>query len=197
VNPWIQVYGGQRYYPLNPTPDMVDINTIAHALANICRYNGHCAWHYSVAQHSVLVSKLCDKRDAKWGLLHDAAEAYVCDIARPVKDHPALAGYCEIEDRNMLAVCRSFGLAEDEPESVRLADKETALAIEARALMQPLDKGWAVWLDGVDVPAHVKIERLTPAEARVAFLSRWAELSAVVEVNPGMDAEMIMGRSDD
>ena len=63
--------------------------------------------------------------------------------------------------------------------------------------MQPLDKGWAVWLDGVDVPAHVKIERLTPAEARVAFLSRWAELSAVVEVNPGMDAEMIMGRSDD
>lgn len=194
MNPWIQVYGGGRYYPLNPQAEHIDINVIAHALSNICRYNGHCAWHYSVAQHSVLVSKLCDRRDAKWGLLHDAAEAFVCDVARPLKDTSAMAAYREIEDRNMLAVCSRFGLHEDEPESVYVADKETALAIEARAMMQPLDPGWAMWINGVDVPPHVKIERLTPAEARYTFMQRWHEVCAMECASvPSIEEQLAMG----
>lgn len=200
MKPWIQTYGGARHYVLAPDPATISIEAIAHSLALTCRYGGHCAWHYSVAQHSVLVSRLCDKADAKWGLLHDAAEAYIGDMVKPLKDTPALAAYCDIEDRHVAAICRRFGLAGTEPESVLVADRETAHALEVRTLMQPIDREWAIYINGIDAPPWAEIERLTPAQAEEQFLARWAEIHAAEtprRPNPSLDAEQQLSRSDD
>src|SRR5579885_2784587 len=82
---WIQTYCGVAFYPLDPRPEEILIEDIAHALSMLCRFTGHVKRFYSVAQHCVYVSHRCDPKDALWGLLHDAAEAYLNDISRPVK----------------------------------------------------------------------------------------------------------------
>jgi uncharacterized protein len=142
---WIQTYTGRRFYPLDPRPDEVDILDIAHALAQQCRFTGHTKTHYSVAQHSCLVSQHAGEADGLWGLLHDAAEAYISDLSRPVKQSIRAAGitlFDEIEDRIMVAVCLRYGLPPGPmPVEVNRADL-LLLATEARDFMAPLDPGW-------------------------------------------------------
>ena len=86
-------YTGKEFYPLDPNPADIDIKDIAHALSNCCRFAGHIKSFYSVAQHSVIVSELCEPENALAGLLHDASEAYLSDIARPVKYTEQMEGY--------------------------------------------------------------------------------------------------------
>ena len=97
LSPWIETFTGKEFYFLDPTPDSIDIRDIAHSLAFTCRYTGHSRRFYSVAEHSVLVSYLAV--DPLAGLLHDASEAYITDIASPIKPH--LANYKELEDKIM------------------------------------------------------------------------------------------------
>ena len=95
---WIMTYSGTPIAPLDPTPDDIKVVDIAHALAMTCRWAGHCHTFYSVAEHSVRVADLCvalgekeglSKAELKdlemLGLMHDATEAYVGDIPRPIK----------------------------------------------------------------------------------------------------------------
>lgn len=133
---WCQVYGGRRFWPLDPRAEEIQIKTIAHALSLQCRFGGHCRDFYSVAEHSVRVSRACDPEDALWGLLHDAAEAFLCDLPRPVKVQPEYAPYREHEAAIMRAVCEAFDLPYEMPPSVKLAD-ERLLATEARDLIGP------------------------------------------------------------
>jgi hypothetical protein len=70
---------------VNPNPDEIHIMDVAQGLSHVCRFAGQVKVFYSVAQHSVLVSKLLDDRTALWGLLHDASEAYLHDLTRPLK----------------------------------------------------------------------------------------------------------------
>ncbi len=95
---WFQTYKGNRFYPYKPEKIIIDIEEIAHALSNRCRWGGHSLEFYSVAQHSVLVSRNCPQSPT-WGLLHDAAEAYYPDIPRPLKISPDIynvsGGYTE------------------------------------------------------------------------------------------------------
>ena len=130
--PFIQTFTGRNFYPLAPSVSDVDIRDIAHALANKCRYNGHCQQFYSVAQHSVLVCRYCENK--KWGLLHDSEEAYLPDIPSPIKVLPEFAPLREAAVRIRKVVCSRFDLDPVEPEEVRLVDKRMMIT-EIRDLM--------------------------------------------------------------
>lgn len=170
---WIQTYSRRRFYPLDPRAEEVYIEDIARGLSMCCRFAGQIREFYSVAQHSVFVSQHCDPKDALHGLLHDASEAYIIDLPRPIKRDPAFAFYREAEKQIMRAIWEAFGLTPDEPESVHKADGR-ALATEARDLFidGPLDD----WTNSIEPPCKTKIRALSPEAAEHAFLQRFAEL---------------------
>lgn len=167
---WIQVYSGRPFWPLDPRPDEVHIEDIAHALALKCRYGGHSLTFYSVAEHSVLVSRHVAPEHALWGLLHDAAEAYLADIPRPVKRD--LQGWHAIEAAVMRAVCLRFGMALDEPPEVKHID--LAITTDEKDAIMCRGPEWS----GLLPPIGADIQALLPHEAERAFLQRFAELTA-------------------
>lgn len=148
------------------------MNDILHALSHQCRFAGHCTQFYSVAQHCVLVSQMCDKEDALWGLLHDASEAYLVDVPSPLKRMQLFEGYRQVEKKVMDTICEAFGLGSDEPPSVKLADKRM-LATEARDLTMTEGRGWAT----AAAPFDFHIKPWTPEYARAKFISRLHELT--------------------
>src|SRR5438093_1391342 len=105
---WMQTYSGAKFYPMHPRAEDVDPIDIAHSLSLLCRYNGHLDRFYSVGEHCVLMSQAVGPENALWALLHDATEAYVGDMVRPLKlQQPS---FVEAEDRVMAAICERFGL---------------------------------------------------------------------------------------
>ncbi len=87
IQPWIQTYTGKKFWIDNPLLTAICIEDIAHALSMQCRYAGHTKEFYSVAEHSIFVSQLLPDKLKLAGLLHDAAEAYIGDITRPLKQY--------------------------------------------------------------------------------------------------------------
>lgn len=169
---WIQTFSGKLFYPLDPQPDQIDIVDIAHALSHLCRYVGHARTHYSVAQHSLLVSQHVPADLALWGLMHDAAEAYLGDVSRPVKQ--MLPQFKEAERRVQVAICAKFGLPADEPPEVKRVDT-AILADERRALLVPIAVSDAEW--GATEPAlGIEIKPMLAFDAKWAFLERFGEL---------------------
>lgn len=112
----------------DPDPETLFIEDIALSLSNICRWGGHLEldqW-YSVAEHSIHVSRELPSDLALEGLLHDASEAYIGDVIKPLKDLPQLQGYREIECAFENAIAQKFGLRrinERWPELVHVADR--------------------------------------------------------------------------
>ena len=123
---WIQTFTGGRFYPTDPQVDDVKIRDIAHALSNQCRFAGHTRKFYSIAQHCYLVSQVCDPADALDGLLHDAAEAYMCDMPRPIKYSPGLEGFKELEKKIEAVIQKRFDLGPRTSERKRRR-QETAI----------------------------------------------------------------------
>lgn len=171
---WMTTFTGRRFWPLDPRPGDVVIEDVAHALSMLCRFAGHCRTFYSVAQHSILVSYTCDPGDELAGLLHDAAEAYVIDVPRPLKRDACMAAYRDAEEVVHAAIGQRFGLASGIPASVKVAD-EIVLATEARDLMDTRTCPW-VNLDGV-LKLDQRIRTWSPELAESLFLARFAELS--------------------
>lgn len=169
--PWIQTYTCKRFTPTDPVVEDIDIEDIAHALSNICRFTGHSKEFYSVAQHCVLVSYICNQENALYGLLHDASEAYCQDIASPIKRSEAFDAYRKVESTLQKAVYTRFNLKLEEPLDVKKADI-LLLATEARDLMSPLHLDWEQPID----PLPFKIIPLPPAEAKKLFLTRFNQL---------------------
>lgn len=172
VGNWIQTYTGRKFWPLDPRPEEVCVEDIAHALSLVCRFGGHCKEFYSVAQHSVFVSKYCPNYPL-WGLLHDAAEAYLGDLTRPLKVSLLDAGvsfYADAEAGVMRAVCDHFGLTYDQLKEVKDADR-VLLYTERRDLFaQQLD-----WLPG-PIPMRFTIVPMAPRQAECYFLDTYREL---------------------
>lgn len=168
---FIGTYSGGRFWPLDPRPEDVRIEDIAHALSMVCRFTGHCARFYSVAEHSVLVSRLTPT-DTLAGLLHDAAEAYVADVSSPVKRSEEFAAYRDIEDRIQRVIFARFGLAPDISEDVHLTDRLLG-AGEARVLFRERP-GWA---DERPAVGEDLIAALPPGAAEDLYLARFRELT--------------------
>lgn len=176
----IQTYTGKCFYPLDPRPEEIDILDIAHALSLQCRFGGHCKTHYSIAQHSTLVSFYSGKH-ALWGLLHDASEAFIADLCKPVKIQLEMESYRRAEKRLMKAVCDKFNLPYQQPEDVTKADV-LLLAAEARDLMSPLVPGyWRIDLDSANKMVGT-IQPLSPEAAEKQFLDRFYELGGNMNV---------------
>lgn len=161
---------GRTFWPLDPRADEIDVRDIARALSNLCRYTGHTARFYSVAEHSCYVSDACSPENALWGLLHDAAEAYLGDVARPTK-HAAFGDrYREVEQRVLEAVCERFGLPVEMPTEVHVLD-DIVLETEVLSLMPALPDG-ARWTSQRP-RAGLAIECWSPRRAEREFLSRF------------------------
>jgi hypothetical protein len=161
---WFRTYTGQWVDLLNPRPEDVTFESIARPLSRICRFGGHCRDHYSVAQHSVEVSRRCLQENALIGLLHDASEAFIADIVSPLKRF--LPTYYTLEAAWQSAIGRSLGLGEtlvNLPPDVHTADKE-CLAIELRCLFD-------------EPKGSTELVPLPAEEAYRVFCERFRELS--------------------
>lgn len=167
---YIRTYTGRKFYPLEPRPGDVDIYDIAHALAQNCRYTGHTRWHYSVAQHSMYVAEMLPREFKLWGLLHDASEAYMSDIARPIKQTAVFAEYRLAEKRLERAIAFRFGLTLMEPPQVKVVDGRM-LATEIKQLMHGYEDD-TPYSDAYKFP----ITRMSPDEAEARFLQTFARL---------------------
>jgi hypothetical protein len=173
--PSIQTATGIRFYLLDPKPEEISIEDIALSISKLCRYTGHTRRFYSVAQHCLQVSTLVPGELALEGLLHDATEAYIGDISKPLKDALELVApgaIRGIEDRIHVAVAQRFGV--DFPMDPRIKEADLiSLATEKRDLM-PFDPiPWKQMLQ----PHPDTIVPYTPWEAREAFMARYRELA--------------------
>lgn len=174
TNAWMQTYTGGKFYPLSPDPAEVDPVDIAHALSLICRYGGHVERFYSVAEHCVLMSRHVPEEFALWALLHDATEAYVGDMIRPLKH--SMPEYVDAEDRVMEAVAIRFGLATSVmPDKVKDADNRIILD-ERAAVLRPTGEVWAA--DALR-PLGVRIHAWGPERAEEEYLARLSHLGAL------------------
>lgn len=172
---WFTLTSGKRFYPFKEyLVDSIDIHDIAHALSNLCRFNGHCSRFYSVAEHSILCSyHVKGDENRLTALLHDATEAYVGDMIRPIKKF--LPDFEDLEDRIWRAVALKFTLPFEMPDAVHVADNSVLMA-EARDLLFPLGTMKFDYL-GVDPPLGLLISgTMLPKEAEEAFLDRFNQL---------------------
>jgi uncharacterized protein len=175
---WIITYTGLKFYHLNPQPEMVCIEDIAHALSNIGRWTGHTRYHYSVAQHCVYASRICSPEFAFDCLMHDSSEAYLGDMNRPLK-HFTAAGpaYREIEERVEDVIFKKFGVRFPLPEAVKDTDTQMLYAEKAQLMTVREDTKYEARKWGRDESeANVRIERWTPRRAEKMFLKRFREL---------------------
>ena len=170
---WIQTYTGEAFTPLAPKTQTIHILDIAHALSMICRFNGHCRKFYSVAEHCVRMSEEIAPSVAIHAIMHDAAEAYISDVARPIK--PLLGGYKGIEKGIMDAVNLRFGLQYElgDEQAIKTADLRM-LATERQQLMSIHAPKWDC-LEGID-PYPITLACWAPSMAEGMFLDRFKEL---------------------
>ena len=178
---WILTRSGRKFDLVRPTAAMVDPADIAHSLSMQCRFNGHTNQFYSVAQHCLLVADLVPVEHQLAALLHDATEAYVGDMVRPLKEgmrhyaeaYGARCPYEEAEERVWHAICARFSLDHDLPASVKHADL-VALATEKRDLMPEHPEHWPC-LDGI-TPHPDVISAMQPSYAVIHYHQRLLQL---------------------
>lgn len=169
---WIETYTGRKVYPLNPDPATIDIEDIVHALSNMCRFTGHCKRFYSVAEHSLWIEKFVqDDDNRRAALLHDAAEAYIADVARPIKYE---LGIGEFESKLLSAIGERFDVTLlPLPDEVKHLD-DVMLATEAYYLMPSKGLQWEA------LPKHKSIPQITEersiASVKKGFMSRCERL---------------------
>lgn len=176
---------GRKYWPLDPRPHEVNIETIAHHLANKCRYNGATQHKtkpekifYSVAEHSVYCSYLGHPSEALERLLHDASEAYNGDLIRPLKYDPIFARpFRRVEEANESVIAVKYALNE-KAESVKPADEAVTAAEVKQIIVMDPSEDWEqrLLLHDASKVAPIEIQMLDPWKAKKFFLHRFHQL---------------------
>ena len=164
---WITTFTGKKFHFLENNPDEIDIVDIAHALAFTCRFGGHVNRFYSVAEHCIRVAEIVPAEQRLSALLHDAHEAYLHDVPRPIKI--VISGYKEIADRIQATIDRKFGTCPT-PE-IKHAD-DVLLATEARDLKVGVTD-WAA----LPAPLRPMIFPIQFDFVSTVFLSKFVEYS--------------------
>lgn len=170
----MHTYTGITFWPLDPRQDEIEIRDIARALSMECRYGGHVAHHYSVAQHSCLVHDYLEKQGGTnqtrlHGLLHDASEAYMKDLIKHAK--PFYPVYVAHEGRLTAEINRRFGITGMSYNIVKAVD-DRIVGDEHRALQMPGNQQMAEI-----EPLGILIEPWVPMQAETEFLRRFTLLS--------------------
>lgn len=190
-SPTVMTNAGTTVSLRHPIAEAISIGVIANHLAKQCRYAGATVAPYSVAQHSVLVSLIIERRTrsaeaALYGLLHDAHEAYIGDIIAPVRDEILAIASIDvvqmIADRFDPIIHRALGLAWPSPWYRAVADADrTAHVTELRDVLpetvtdrNALPEGLHPW------PHRIKPQKWDAAEE--AFLVRYTDLTAMAGV---------------
>ncbi len=167
----IQTYTNRKFFPLAPKAEDVNLLDIAHALGMKVRYTGHVRYFYSVGQHALLVSWLIYKMTgdpylAFQGLHHDDTEAWLPDVATPIKDD--IPGFRAIENRLHGVVAEAIGLPHQFDPIVKKADIILRTA-EQHALMPPRPSSIAKFA-ACPWAKTVKIKRMGDRKAKRLFL---------------------------
>lgn len=167
---WMQTFTGTMFYPLDPRPEDICVDDIAHSLSMQCRYNGHGTMFYSVAEHCILMAGAVSPENALHALLHDATEAYVGDMVRPLKLH--MPEFRAVEDRVGRAIADRFGMDPLAPEEVKLADSRILLD-ERTALFEAPAADWGL---GDIEPLGVTLQCWEPALAERIYTDTFFRL---------------------
>jgi len=179
---WILTFTGRAFWPLDARPDEIDSRDIAHALSMLCRFGGHTRRFYSVAEHCVLMSYAVAPEYALAALLHDAAEAYMVDLPRPIKRN--LPTYGIYEDSLLDCIARKYGLHHGpaggsgrDPEYVipkPVKEADNRILLDERAALLTSNIPWAS-LIGLQ-PLGINIRAWTPQRAESEYANRLSEL---------------------
>lgn len=172
---WCQTYTGQISYPLEPEREQViSIEDIAHALAFQCRYNGHCKHFYSVAEHSVFVAREAFRRTNSYeiamkGLLHDATEAYLGDMPRPIK--ALIPEFKKIEAKWHSKIFAYYGLSEEMPSLIKEIDTQLLYTEALQIMVWPPPQSW-YFPDDIEA-INVTVGCISPEEAERSFANHF------------------------
>jgi len=169
----ITTLSGQWFDILKPEEYQYDIEEIATSLSNQCRYTGHVNRFYSVAEHSVLVSRLVPERLRLTALLHDASEAYVGDVASPLKK--LLPEYQRIEETVQKAIANFYDLEYPFPEEVHLADKR--MYWQERQSVADNGIKDAIWHQELRATRKAEATGMSPKMARRMFIQTYKDIT--------------------
>ena len=170
---FIETFTGKRFDFLCPTADMIDIVDIAHSLSMQCRYTGHCRHFYSIAEHCIHVAEQCSDSNKLWALLHDSSEAYLTDVASPVK--PFLQNYKMMEKKIMNEICNMYKLPLSMPKEVHNADMEL-LRSEASMMIPSRGKDWKINQSYTTPILDIEFQYYPPDIAKEKFLNMFYHL---------------------
>jgi hypothetical protein len=157
----------------------VDVVDIAHALSLICRFTGHTKYHYSVGQHSIAVSNLCRPKIAIYGLMHDAAEAYLTDIAHPIKAGFMWNGkpFSDVEDYLLDIILKALGVpppSNDAKKEVVSIDREVGVAESIQLMRHQLSWGRNTRVE----PANYRVHPWMAEYAEQCFMEKFNDLKS-------------------
>lgn len=169
--PTILLVSGEYFNLLEPETSNFTIMDIAHGLSNICRFTGQISKYYSVSEHSVHCSRHVAQEHALAALLHDASEAFVGDVSRPLK--ALLPEYKAIEARIEQAICNRFDLPY--PMHPAIKDIDNRLLITEQRQRMNNNDDWS-WTEGME-PLPIELPCWAPEEAKAQFLARYDELT--------------------
>lgn len=168
---WIQTWSGKQFWPTAPRAEDVDIEDIAWMLAQQNRWKGATIVPYNIAQHSVYVSSISDSEYMLQGLLHDATEAYLGDMAGPIKS--SFPDFVKAENALWEVIANKYGVPVELHPSVKRADL-VLLNMESLALMR---KPPVEWRQSLPPPADFVIKVAGPSASAELFLERFKELT--------------------